>query len=63
MKKERMFLETYVPPIISVEEVKLEGGIASGSTRIEPGNEAGVIVIDGWEDGGNEGSALGDSRW
>jgi hypothetical protein len=63
MRKERVLLETYVPPMISIEEVKLEGGIASGSIDVHPGTEQGVIVIDEWTDGGNEGSTLGDSRW
>lgn len=63
MRKERISLKMYVPPIISIEEAKLEGGITIGSVNINPGTEQGVIVIDEWADGGNEESTLGDSRW
>lgn len=61
MKQTR--LKFYIPPSILVEEINLEESIANGSLQINPGNEAGVIVIDSWEEGSDLESPLENSRW
>ena len=63
MRKEKISLKKYAPPIIGIEEAKLEAGIGASSITVNPGTEQGVIAIDEWADGGNEESTLGDSRW
>ncbi|NHQ72443.1 hypothetical protein HAP39_18125 [Elizabethkingia miricola] len=51
----------YLTPILEVEIIELEQGIAAGST-VQPGGGAGVDV-DPWIDGGSGGSGEPGNEW
>lgn len=55
-----IFLNKYTPPIIQVNIIQLEQGLAIESTRLLPGNSSDEIKVDDWTPGSD---INGDYQW